>query len=63
MKAITIDTHKLFALVKTLTREAFDKLIIIISAYVDWLSYVEHESSQLSSLQQDFSLGSEQTKS
>jgi hypothetical protein len=26
MKAITIDTHKLFALVKTLTREAFDKL-------------------------------------
>jgi hypothetical protein len=47
--------------VKTLTREAFDKLIIINSAYVDWLSYVEHESSQLSSLQQDFGLGSDQT--
>ncbi len=30
--------------------------------WVDWLSYVEHESSQLSSLQQDFSFGSVQNK-
>jgi hypothetical protein len=62
MKAITKGTHKLFALVKTLTREAFDKLIITNSAYVDWRSYVEHESSQLSSLQQDFGFGSVQNK-